>query len=73
MRIRGLSDCVFFLNHQAADQSFDTTTNLRGNKVNIPTAAPQNPFDVVKQPSVDSARGSAGRASTGSAGGPQYA
>ena len=54
------------------NESFDTTTNLRGDKVNIPNhaAAPQNPFAVVKQTSVEST----GRASTGSAGQPpQYA
>ena len=52
-----------------ANESFDTTTNLRGDKVNIPSNVTQNPFSVVKQTSSDSQ----GRASTGSAGAPQYA
>lgn len=53
------------------NESFDTTTNLSGNKVNLPQAqpAPTSPFQVTKQGSIESA----GRASNGSAGKPQYA
>jgi len=52
---------------QMVNESFDTTTNRAGDKVNLPS----NPFPIAKQISEEAS--SAGRASTGSAGQPQYA
>ena len=54
------------------NESFDTTTNRAGDKVNLPQSSP---FAMKGQDSVEqrNSMGASGRMSTGSAGAPQYA
>ena len=54
------------------NESFDTTTNRTGERVNLPSNVTSSPFAISKQAS-EGRSPVQGRSSTGSAGGPQYA